>query len=195
MSRPSRTQPDGPGMRLQPLTETGAQQIEHWFDQPEVQRRLGGRSWIHRQLRVISRLPCTTFRGAVVLRSHGWIGLDQGGTPVAFICGDVYDRWVRYHGEGPEGPVLSVADPRLAMGLAYVVDPGRWRQGYGRSVLQAVLTHPDAADVRTFFCGIDADNHASRTCAESAGFTLSDLEPDHEGMLYYRRPRGHGGRS
>ncbi|WP_328752613.1 GNAT family N-acetyltransferase [Streptomyces sp. NBC_00285] len=176
-------------MRLQPLTETGAHRIEHWFDHPEVQRRLGGRSWIRRQLQVIGQDVGATFRGAVVLRSHGWIGLDQAGTPVAFICGDVYDRWVRYHGEGAEGPVLSVADARLAMGLAYLVDPGRWRQGHGRSVLQAVLTQPDAGDVQTFFCGIDADNHASRNCAESAGFTLPDLEPDHEGMLYYRRTR------
>ncbi|WP_330342263.1 GNAT family N-acetyltransferase [Streptomyces sp. NBC_00557] len=189
MSRPSPTQPDGPEMRLHRLTETGAHQIEHWFDHPEVQRRLGGRSWIRRQLRLISQQPCTAFRGATVLRSHGWIGVDQGGTPVAFVCGDVYDRWVRYHGEGPEGPILSDADPRLAMGLAYLVDPDRWRLGYGRSALQAVLTHTDVGDVQTFFCGIDADNHASRTCAESAGFILPDREPDHEGMLYYLRTR------
>lgn len=189
MSRPSRTQPDGPGMRLQPLTETGAQQIEHWFDHPEVQRSLGGRFWIHRELRLIDEHSSTAFRGAMVLRSHGWIGLDPAGTPVAFICGDVYDRWVRYHGEAPEGPILSDADPRLSMGLAYLVDPDRWRQGYGRSALQAVVTHPDAGDVQTFFCGIDADNHASRHCAASAGFTLPDPEPDHEGMLYYRRSR------
>ncbi|MDX3117390.1 MULTISPECIES: GNAT family N-acetyltransferase [Streptomyces] len=191
MSRPAPTRPDGPELRLLPLTEAGAHRIEHWFDHPEVQRRLGGRTWIHRQLRLIGRRPRTAFRGAVVLRYHGWIGLDQAGTPVAFVCGDVYDRWVRYHGEGPEGPVLSDADPRPSMGLAYLVDPGQWRHGYGRSALRAVLAHPDAEDVQTFFCGIDADNHASRTCAESAGFTLPDPEPDHEGTLYYRRAR-HG---
>ncbi|WP_415937273.1 GNAT family N-acetyltransferase [Streptomyces sp. 039-1] len=189
MTRSSRTQPDGRQMQLQPLTETGAHQIEHWFDHPEVERRLGGRFWIHRELRMISRHSPTVFRGAVVLRAHGWIGLDHRGKPVAFICGDVYDRWVRYHGEGCKGPVLSDTDPRVAMGLAYVVDPDRWRHGYGRSALQAVLNHPDASDAHTFFCGIDVDNRASRTCAESAGFTLADLEPDHEGMLYYRRTR------
>ncbi|MDX2780901.1 N-acetyltransferase, partial [Streptomyces caniscabiei] len=57
------------------------------------------------------------------------------------------------------------------------------------SVLRAVLAHLDTADVRTFFLGVDADNHASRRCAASAGFTLPDPEPDHEGMLYYRRLR------
>lgn len=130
MTRSSRTQPDGRQMQLQPLTETGAHQIERWFDHPEIERRLGGRFWIHRELRMISRHSPTAFRGAVVMRSHGWIGLDHLGKPVAFICGDVDDR-----------------------------------------------------------CGIDVDNRASRTCAESAGFTLADLEPDHEGMLYYRRTR------
>ncbi|MEU6355404.1 GNAT family protein [Streptomyces sp. NPDC047072] len=180
---------DGTAMRLHPLSESGAQRIEHWFDHPEVQSRLGDRLWIHRQLRLVGEPPAAAFRGATVLRTYGWIGLDRAGTPVAFVCGDVYDRWVRYHGEGPEGPLLSQADPRTSMGLAYLVDPGRWRHGHGRSVLRAVLAHPDTDDVRTFFCGIDADNHASRHCAASADFTLTDPEPDHEGMLYYRHTR------
>ncbi|WP_141208532.1 GNAT family N-acetyltransferase [Streptomyces griseorubiginosus] len=177
-------------MRLQPLTETGVRRIQHWFDHPEVQRRLGGRSWIRSQLQLTREHPGTAFRGAVVLRCHAWIGLDQAGKPVAFVCGDVYDRWVRYRGEGPDGPLLTVADPRRAMGLAHLVDPVRWRHGYGRAVLEAALAHPAARDVETFFCGIDADNHASRICAESAGFTLTDPEPDHEEMLHYRRARG-----
>ncbi|MDX3517859.1 GNAT family protein [Streptomyces scabiei] len=189
MSPPSRTPPAGRRIRLRPLTEAGAHQIEHWFDHPEVQRRLGGRSWIHSQLRLLGQDSGAAFRGATVLRSHGWIGLDEAEAPVAFICGDVYDRWVRYHGEGPDGPVLSEADPRPALGLAYLVAPDRWRQGYGRSVLRAVLSHPDADDVRTFFCGVDADNHASRRCVAAAGFTPIDQAPDHEGMLYYRHCR------
>ncbi|MFF9774267.1 GNAT family N-acetyltransferase [Streptomyces sp. NPDC013978] len=188
--RRSKTGPDHrPPMRLQPLTRTGAHQIEHWFDHPEVRSRLGGRSWIHRQLSLIGQDPGSPFRGATVLRSHGWIGLDPAGTPVAFVLGDVYDRWVRYHGEGPEGPLLSDTDPRRAMGLAYGVDPEGWRRGHGRSVLRAVLVHPDVGDVQTFFCGVEPDNHASRDSAEAAGFTLADVEPDHEGMLYYRRAR------
>ncbi|MDX2809292.1 N-acetyltransferase, partial [Streptomyces scabiei] len=101
---------DAGPLRLRPLTEAGAHQIEHWFDHPEVRTRLGGRSWIHSQLRLISQDSGATFRGATVLRSHGWIGLDEAGAPVAFVCGDVYDRWVRYHGEGPDGPVLSDID-------------------------------------------------------------------------------------
>jgi RimJ/RimL family protein N-acetyltransferase len=174
---------------LRPLAAAELPRIEHWFDHPEVQARLGGRFWIHRELRLIAQRPGSEFRGATVLRSYGWVGLDPAGAPVAFIGGDVCDRWVRYHGEGPDGPVLSDEDPRLTMGLGYVVDPARWRQGFGRAAIDAVLHHPDLCDVQTFSCGIDADNDASRRCARAAGFRLVDPQPDHEGMLFYRRDR------
>lgn len=176
-------------MALTPLTEAGAQRIEHWFDDPEVNARLGGRFWIHRELMLIGQRPGTYFRGATVLRSYGWIGTDPDGVPVAFIGGDVYDRWVRYHGEDVDGPILSDADERPAMGLGYVVDPERWRHGYGRAAIEAVLRHPDVADVEIFFCGIDADNLASRNCAAAAGFSCPITEPDFEGMLYYLSPK------
>jgi RimJ/RimL family protein N-acetyltransferase len=176
-------------LSLHPLTAAAVQQIEHWFDHPEVRARLGERFWIHRELRLIGERPGTTFRGATVLRSHGWVGVNHAGTPVAFVGGDVYDRWLRYHGEGPHGPVLSDEDLRPAMGLGYVVDPARWRHGYGRAAHGAGLHHPDLTDVRTFFCGIDADNHASQRCARAAGFRLVDPQPDYEDMLYFRRDR------
>lgn len=173
---------------LRPLTAVAASQIEHWFDHPEVQRWLGGRGWIHRELRLIGQRPGNTFRGKMGQRSHGWIGLNRVHTPVAFIGGDVYDRWARYHGEGRHGPILSDEDPR-PMGLGYVVDPTRRRRGYGRAAIEAVVNHHEVADVQMFFCGIDADNEASRRCAVAAGFRLVDPLPDHEGMLYYRRER------
>jgi RimJ/RimL family protein N-acetyltransferase len=178
-----------PNVRLDPLTVAGAHQVEHWFDDPQVQIWLGDRSWIHRERQLITRRPGSTFRGATVLRSFGWIGSDHAGTPVAFIGGDVYDRWCRYHGEGPNGPILSDIDNRLAMGLAYLVDPKRRGHGYGQAAIQGVLRHPDAADVQTFNCGVDANNHAGWNCATAAGSTLSNPEPDHEGTLYYRWDR------
>lgn len=178
-----------PLVSLRPLTAAGADQIEHWFDDPEVQRRLGRRFWIHRELRLINERPGSTFRGKKVLRSHAWIAVDQSGVPVAFIGGDVYDRWVRYHGEGPHDPLPSDEDPRRSMGLAYVVDPARWRRGYGRAAIKAVLHHPAVTDVELFFCSVDADNHPSQRCAIAAGFHLIDPTPDHEEMLYFRRER------
>jgi len=168
-------------MRLEPLTDPAA--IEHWFDDPEVRHRLGGRPWIHRALALRDAGIGEEFRGRLVVRSHGWVAY-LGSEPVAYIGGDVYDRWVRYHGEGEP---LTDADPRTAMGLAYVVDPARWGQGHGRAALAAVMAHPEVADVAIFFCGIDTDNHASRRCAEAAGFRLVDPAPDFEDMLFYRR--------
>ncbi len=73
---------------LEPLTAAGAHRIEHWFDHPEVGHRLGGRFWIHRELKLLGQRPGGTFRGATVLRSHGWVAVDGAGTPVAFIGGD-----------------------------------------------------------------------------------------------------------
>jgi RimJ/RimL family protein N-acetyltransferase len=119
-----------------------------------------------------------------VLRSYGWIADDADGKPVAHIGGEVYDRWVAYHGE--DTPVTGEIRA-VTMSLGYVVDPARRRQGYCRAAIETVIALPVLADVELWVCGIDADNVASRRCAESAGFHLTDPAPDFEGMLYYRR--------
>jgi RimJ/RimL family protein N-acetyltransferase len=180
---------EGEGVLLRPLTSEGVRRIERWFDDPEVRRRLGARSWIHRELRLIAERPGTTFRGMAVLRSYGWVVLDATSVPVAFIGGDVYDRWVRYQGERLTGPLLSDEDRRRAMGLGYVVDPGRWGHGFGRAAICAVIGHSEVRDAETFFCGVEADNEASKRCALAAGFHLLDPQPDFEGMLYFRHER------
>jgi len=174
-------------LTLRPFTSADAGRIEHWFDDPEVRHRLGGRPWIHRAVRLLDEQPGEWFRGRIVLRAHAWLALDDDETPVAFVGGEVYDRWVRYHGEGPSGPLLSDEDRRRAIGLAYAVDPARWGRGHGHGALRAVVAHPDVVDVALFFCGIDADNIASQRCCAAAGFGLIDAAPDHEDMLYFRR--------
>lgn len=179
---------DTPQVALAALTASGADQIEGWFDHPEVNRWLGDRSWIHRELRLIGERPGTVFRGRTVLRSYGFLVLEQA-TPVAFIGGEVYDSWSRYRGEGPDGPILTEADPLRCMGFAYLVDPAHRRHGYGRAAILALVQHPELDDVRSFFCGIDADNLPSRRCVESVGFRLDSVEPDRDGTLYYRRDR------
>jgi RimJ/RimL family protein N-acetyltransferase len=175
-------------VRLRPFTSADAGRIEHWFDDPEVRRRLGGRAWIHRAVRLLAEQPGEWFRGRLVLRAHAWLALEDD-EPVAFVGGEVYDRWVRYHGEGADGPLLSDEDRRVAIGLAYAVDPARWGRGHGRGALLAVVAHPEVADVALFSCGIDADNLASQRCCEAAGFRLVDPTPDHEDMLYFLRER------
>ena len=170
-------------LTLRPLTKAGAYEVEHWFDDPEVDRRLGGRFWIHRAVRLLAEPP-GEFRGRQVLRSYAWLADDADGRPVAHVGGEVYDRWVRYHGEGQP---LTGEIRAVTMALGYVVDPARQRRGYGRAAIEAVLAHPDLADVELWVCGIEQDNVASRRCAESAGFRLTDPEPDFEDILYYQR--------
>jgi RimJ/RimL family protein N-acetyltransferase len=80
------------------------------------------------------------------------------------------------------------------MGLAYVVDPERWRGGFGRAALTAAMSAPDVADVVIFAAGMEPDNVASVRCATSAGFTPDDPEPDWEGIVHYVLRRGAGTR-
>ncbi len=138
-----------------------------------------------RELRLmVSRLG-EEYRGRKVLRTHSWVAVDDAGVPLGKVGGDVYDRWTRYDGSRPDDPAVTLAEPGPAMGLAYVVDPARWRQGLGRAVLRAVLAHPDVADVRVFAAGVDADNQASQRCAAAAGFRPDVAEPDWEDTVYY----------
>jgi RimJ/RimL family protein N-acetyltransferase len=126
------------------------------------------------------------FRGRRVLRDHSWVVYDASGVVVANIGGEVYDRWCRYS-EGPDGPVIEAVEPGLSMGLAYVVDPRRWRQGFGTAALLAVMAAPEVADVVLFAAGVEPDNVASVRCAVAAGMRPDCSEPDWEGFVYYLR--------
>jgi RimJ/RimL family protein N-acetyltransferase len=176
--------------RLVPFTAEALPLVQPWFRHPEVDRRLGGPEWPARELGLMQEKPGSDFRGRRVLPTHSWLLTDGNGSLVAKIGGDVYDCWTRYHGEGPDGPIIDRREPGPAMGLAYVVDPSRWRQGFGRAALRAVVASPDVVDVRLFVAGIDADNIASSHCARSAGLLPEDREPDWEGTVHHvlRRP-------
>lgn len=174
---------NGPGLALAPFTEDLLGEVQPWFSHPEVRRRLGGPEWPARELREPPD-PAGFFRGRAILRVHSWVALDVRGVTVAKVGGEVYDRYARFDGSAAP-PVVDAVEPGPAMGLAYVVDPGRWRQGIGRAVLRAVVRHPDVADVRVFSAGIDVNNQASRCCARSAGFAPDVEEPDWEGTVYY----------
>jgi len=173
-------------LSLVPFTEALLPAVQPWFEHPEVRRRLGGPEWPSRELTRVD--SDELFRGLRVLRTHSWVALDEDGAAVAHIGGDVYDRWCRY-AEGPGGSTVDRVEPGPSMGLAYVVDPGRWRRGFGRATLLAVVAAPEVADVRVFALGIDADNVASAACAACAGFAPDDTEPDWEDIVYYVRRR------
>jgi RimJ/RimL family protein N-acetyltransferase len=179
-----------PAVTLAPYTVDRLPAVRPWFTDPEVRRRLGGPDWPERELQLMNQGLGETFRGRRVLRTHSWVALDAAGEVVAHLGGEVYDRWCRYD-ETPDGPVVSDVEPGPAMGLAYVVDPGRWRRGFGRAALRAAVAAPEVADVAVFALGIETDNTASRRCAESAGFRADDAGPDWEDIVHHvlrRRP-------
>ena len=166
-------------MTLTPFTVDLLPAVQRWFTHPEVVRRLGGPEWPAREFRQPDTGIGEMFRGRLVLRTHSWVALDAAGTPVAQIGGDVYDRWVR-SGDG-------AVEPGPAMGFAYVVDPHRWRQGYGAATLRAMMAAPEVADVVLFAAGIEPDNVASVRCAAAAGLTPETDTPDEEGIVHHVR--------
>jgi len=101
--------------------------VEPWFDDPRVQSRLGGREWPGREFRLMAEPPGTEFRGAIVTGRFDWVALD-GEETVGLIVGETYDRWATYGGDGPSGPIILDTIELPAMGLAFVVDPLRWRR-------------------------------------------------------------------
>jgi RimJ/RimL family protein N-acetyltransferase len=123
-----------------------------------------------------------------VLRAHSWVAFDDAGAAVAHIGGEVYDRWCRYT-EGPDGPVIDAVEPGPAMGLAYVVDPRRWRSGFGTATLRAAMDAAEVADVVLFAAGIETGNVASARCATAAGLLPETAIPDWEDMIHHIRRR------
>jgi RimJ/RimL family protein N-acetyltransferase len=171
-------------VRLAPFTEDLLSVVLPWFSNPEVDRYLGGPDWPVRELRLMGSGLGEVFRGRRVLRTHSWVAFDPSGVAVAKVGGEVYDRWCRY-AEGADGPVVDRIEPGPAMGLAYVVDPRRWRQGFGTAALRAAVDAPEVADVVLFAAGVEVDNVASARCAVAAGLTATTTGPDWEGMVYH----------
>jgi RimJ/RimL family protein N-acetyltransferase len=158
--------------------------VRRWFEHPVVRSRLGGPEWPDREISLLDSGIGEVFRGRRVLRTHSWVALNEIGEPVAKIGGDVYDRWCRYT-ETPAGAIVEDVEPGPAMGLAYVVDPKRWRHGFGVASLRAAVMAPEVADVVLFAAGIEPDNTASIRCATAAGFMAETTESDWEGIVHF----------
>lgn len=173
---------------LVPFTAELLAVVQPWFHHPKVVRWLGGPEWPARGLRLAGTGIGEVFRGRRVLRDHTWVAFDEAGAAVAYLGGEVYDRWCRYE-EGPDGPVVDAVEPGPAMGLAYVVDPRRWRQGFGTATLRAAMDAAEVADVVVFAAGIEPDNVASARCATAAGLVPDSPVPDWEGIVHHIRRR------
>lgn len=178
-------------MRVQ-LVEFGTEdvgRIESWFDNPESQDRLGGRDWIRREPSLLELTIGEEFRGKVVTGRRMWLSLDEVGAPVAFVDGELYERYAAWDGSDWDNPVVSDVVELPSMGLTLVVDPARRRRGYGTATIENVVEHPDLAHVQLFFGSVEADNVASIRCLAKARFRLRSPEADFEGMLHYSLER------
>ena len=171
-------------VELRPFLAEHLPLVQPWFENPEVRHRLGGPEWPERALRLQADQDDDEFRGMRVLRSHTWLAWSHD-EPVRYLGGEVYDRWTTYDGSDADHPEVTGSEPGPAMGSAYVVDPARWRRGFGVAVLRAWVEAPEVADVRVFALGIEHDNLASTRCALAAGFVPDPPEPDWEGIVHH----------
>jgi RimJ/RimL family protein N-acetyltransferase len=176
-------------VRLVDFTAEDVRRLEPWFDDLETQRRLGGRDWIRREPSLLGLTVGDEFRGRNVIDRRMWLSLDELGGPIAFVDGEMYDRYATWDGSDWDHPVVSDVVEAPSMGLTLVVDPARRRRGYGTATLRAIVEHPDVSHIQLFFGGVEQDNVASIACVTRAGFHLRSPEPDFEGMLFYSLER------
>lgn len=87
-----------------------------------------------------------------------------------------------YDGQLPAGMVsIEFVEERAYIGL--IVNPLYQLQGYGKQILQKLLTDPGFTGVREWAASIEKDNQISLACFQAAGFTLENTEPDEDGFL------------
>lgn len=164
--------------------------VRPWFNDPNVQRWLGGPDWPEAILRVGAAFrPGDDFRGRIVLAQRTILLLEDERTPVALAGGELYDRETCFAGEGPEGArFIDAPGPhRPEAGLVAVVDPHRQRQGWGSLAIRQCMALPEFAAAVAFIAGIEPDNLASRRLFEYLGFSQESDMPDWEDMLTYRK--------
>lgn len=80
------------------------ERIEPWFDDQETQVRLGGRDWIRREPSFLWLTVGGEFRGKIVTGRRMWLSLDESGEPVAFVDGEMYDRYAAWDGSDWDHP-------------------------------------------------------------------------------------------
>ena len=151
-----------PEISLTPLTPDTLPLTEAWFKNEETRRWLGDVSWPERALRLASE-PSTE--------------------------NDVTGRfvWLACHGEEPVGLVDVERYENGTAGLALVVGPVFRKQGFGRRILAAVVSHPELARTPILRADIESANRASVRCFEGAGFEPQSEEPNEEGFIYFAR--------
>lgn len=173
---------------LRRLTAADLTAISGWFEDPDTSRFLGGPEWPATMLAIANRSIGATFRGATQTGAHHYLGLADG-TPVGYIDCGTFDRCTTYGGEGSDRPIITETIDAVTGSIAFVIDPTVRSRGLGRTMIAALRDRSELRLVELFEAGVEPENTASRHCLEAAGFQPYSLEPDFEGMLYYRACR------
>jgi RimJ/RimL family protein N-acetyltransferase len=105
---------------------------------------------------------------------------------VGYTGCDTYYRCTTWDGS-PDGRGVVRSLPVPTANISYVVDPARRRQGYGTSIVAALLACPQLARVSLFVAGVEPANAGSISCLLKNGFQPLDPTPDWEGTVYYAR--------
>jgi RimJ/RimL family protein N-acetyltransferase len=175
-----------PAVTLRDLERADLAAVDCWFRDPQTRRHLGDPGWVARMLDTSRRAVGQEFRGAVQTGVHHYLAV-AGRRAVGYIDCGTFDRCTVYAGEGPHGPMIAESLDVATGSIAFVIDPEFRRRGLGRGMIRALTRRPELTVVELFEAGVESENIASRRCLEAAGFRLRSLEPDFEGMLYYRR--------
>ena len=172
-------------MRLRTFERQQLPLARPWFADADTQRWLGGPGWPQLVLDLAGR-PLDEYRGAVETGRFNWLAWeDDTETAVGYIGCGTYDRWTTW--DGGRGVTGAIGVP--AANISYVVDPALRRQGYGTSVIAALLTCPELAHVSLFVAGVEPANTGSVSCLLQNGFHPLDPTPDWEGTVFYARAR------
>ena len=75
------------------------------------------------------------------------------------------------------------ATPKCAELICIHSLPGRWRQGYGKAMMEAVLRDIKAAGYRTVILWVFQENQRARRFYEECGFSISDKTKENLGAV------------
>jgi RimJ/RimL family protein N-acetyltransferase len=171
---------------LRPFRRSQLPLTDRWFADADTRRWLGGPGWPGLILDLHER-PLGEHRGAIETGRFSWLAW-EGDTAVGYTGCDTYDRCTTWDGS-PDGRGVVRTLPVPTANISYVVDPALRRQGYGTSVIAALVSCPQLAHVSLFVAGVEPANSGSISCLLKNGFQPLDPAPDWEGTVYYAKEK------
>jgi len=94
------------------------------------------------------------------------------------------DNWLAYEDEMPVGFACLEAFADGTAAVAVLARPDMRRKGYGRRIVEAVISEARSAGVKTINGYIESDNAACGRTLARAGFSMTS-GPDEDGFFTY----------